>query len=563
MRIGPRIIGFFVAALLVWSFAGVLRADTGELAWAVRAGGEDSDYGWGVAAFEDGFVVTGSFGETATFGPGEANETELTSAGESDIFVARFGEYSLAEVAWWYLPAGGAYDGEGDGTETYILVANPGDAGADIRVLFVDANGPLGPPLERTVGARSRLTVKMSEAGVDNYPVSTIVSVLAPVWAASAENGAPGVFCERSTYVSDPGQQWGAALGSSGIPYAATELHFAEGATHLFEYYIVLLNPDQSQEANVEVRFINAAGQFWTIDGIVIPPLSNYDLFVNNVVGDGQSQLSARIVSDVPIAAEREMFWSTEGEAPEGESSPPAFDAHASVGIPALSETWLFGEGATHIFDYYLLLANFSDQAAAVEVTFSGPGGPIATAERLIPAGRRATIKVNDYVGARGQVSALIQSDRPVYAERSIYWGAAAGEWTAGHSSAGMPGLDPEITAAALRSPADWVVTEGATHIFDHYLLVFNPDGENAVEVTISFLGKEGALADPTYIVGPLSRLTVNVREAVGVVDQVSAVARGSGPIVVDRAMYYSPGDGIGQWRTGHSSLGFPLLGAE
>jgi hypothetical protein len=63
----------------------------GTLARAKRAGGADYDEGIGIAAMADGsFVVTGRFLGTATFGPGEAGETVLTSAGSADIFVARY-----------------------------------------------------------------------------------------------------------------------------------------------------------------------------------------------------------------------------------------------------------------------------------------------------------------------------------------------------------------------------------------------------------------------------------------------------------------------------------------
>ncbi|MHC5044579.1 MAG: hypothetical protein ACYTGI_19650, partial [Planctomycetota bacterium] len=63
----------------------------GTLAWAKRAGGADYDEGHGIAALADeSCVVTGRFGAAATFGPGEAGETVLTSAGSAEIFVARY-----------------------------------------------------------------------------------------------------------------------------------------------------------------------------------------------------------------------------------------------------------------------------------------------------------------------------------------------------------------------------------------------------------------------------------------------------------------------------------------
>jgi uncharacterized delta-60 repeat protein len=64
----------------------------GTLAWAKCAGGISYDeYGSGITTLSDNsIVVTGSFQGSATFGQGEPNQTVLTSAGNNDIFIARF-----------------------------------------------------------------------------------------------------------------------------------------------------------------------------------------------------------------------------------------------------------------------------------------------------------------------------------------------------------------------------------------------------------------------------------------------------------------------------------------
>ncbi len=81
----------------------------GTLRWAKSAGGTNNDWANGIAALSDGStVVTGTFGfpggGTATFGQGEANQTELSSAGGYDIFVAR---YNADGTLAWAKRAGG------------------------------------------------------------------------------------------------------------------------------------------------------------------------------------------------------------------------------------------------------------------------------------------------------------------------------------------------------------------------------------------------------------------------------------------------------------------------
>ncbi len=69
----------------------VARFDAnGELVWAKRAGGTEVDHAFGIDTTESGeSVVTGTFLGTATFGPGENEETALT-ADSVDGFLARF-----------------------------------------------------------------------------------------------------------------------------------------------------------------------------------------------------------------------------------------------------------------------------------------------------------------------------------------------------------------------------------------------------------------------------------------------------------------------------------------
>ncbi len=64
---------------------------SGTVVWAVRAGGEGTDAATALAQLPDGTVLlAGHFERTATFGRGEDTEQRLRSAGDADVFLARY-----------------------------------------------------------------------------------------------------------------------------------------------------------------------------------------------------------------------------------------------------------------------------------------------------------------------------------------------------------------------------------------------------------------------------------------------------------------------------------------
>ncbi|MCX6647244.1 MAG: hypothetical protein NTY09_12940, partial [bacterium] len=83
----------------------------GTLAWAKRAGGTGGDQGSGITTLSDNSTVaTGYFFITATFGPGEPNETVLVPLGLNDIFIARYNPDGT--LAWAKSAGGASSDGE-------------------------------------------------------------------------------------------------------------------------------------------------------------------------------------------------------------------------------------------------------------------------------------------------------------------------------------------------------------------------------------------------------------------------------------------------------------------
>jgi hypothetical protein len=90
---------------------------SGVLQWVKSAGGADGEYGSDIAVDAGGYVyITGGFSGTATFG-----STDVTSAGSSDVFVAK---YTNSGVLEWIQSAGGTGSDQG----TSIAVDGSGNA---------------------------------------------------------------------------------------------------------------------------------------------------------------------------------------------------------------------------------------------------------------------------------------------------------------------------------------------------------------------------------------------------------------------------------------------------
>ena len=119
----------------------------------------------------------------------------------------------------------------------------------------------------------------------------------------------------------------------------------------------------------------------------------------------------------------------------------------------------------------------------------------------LLPNSRR-TIYVDEEPGLDAtDLSARIDADRPIFAERAMYMSSGGQSFTGGTASAG-------ITAPALQ----WFIAEGATGaFFDLFILIGNPSA-TAAEVTVTYLLPDGTTVERPHQVAAESRLTITVK---------------------------------------------------
>ena len=335
----------------------------------------------------------------------------------------------------------------------------------------------------------------------------------------------------------------GSSLLSVVFPGTSTA-YLAEGATGpFFDLDIAIANPHSSSVPAV-VRFLTADGDSIERD-YDLRPLSRITISADAVPGLAGSQVDVSTVveSALPLVVERTMFWSQDGY----------YAGHGGTAVSGASQTWYFAEGFQGFFDTYLLLANATDTSATVSIRFLRESESPVVATVEVAANARHTVFAGDYPELAGRGFAMIvESDVPIIAERSMYFGSFP-FWKAGHESAG-------VTTPSTH----WSLAEGATGAyFDTYILVANPN-DSETTLTFTFL-LGGAHAGQTYTktvsVGPNARFTMDP-ESLAITEgftllgdaAVSTLVEASLPVVVERAMYW-PGD-IGTWTEAHNSFG-------
>jgi hypothetical protein len=157
----------------------------------------------------------------------------------------------------------------------------------------------------------------------------------------------------------------------------------------------------------------NTAMQF------TVPARSRYTVAVQDVLPG--AQVSARISSQLPVVAERAMYWS-------GRS-----DGHATLGTPSPEYNWYFAEGYTAGgYEEWLLIQNPWDGKATVQLAYMLPDGSNKNATVVVEGNSRYTINVGAEIGPT-EVSLSLSSDLPVVAERAMYFRQRSG----GHCSIG------------------------------------------------------------------------------------------------------------------------------
>jgi hypothetical protein len=332
----------------------------------------------------------------------------------------------------------------------------------------------------------------------------------------------------------------------------STTWYFAEGATAgPFSLFYQLQNPGNAA-AQVSVTYLLPTPQPPLTKSYTIAPRSRFTIVVDQedpVLA--AADVSARIISDQPIIAERAMYLDTLGK--------PVGAVIGGAGVIAPATRWFLAEGATGgFFDLYVLVGNPETQDTNVSLEYLLPDGTHFTKTYVAAAQSRLTILVDDEDPRLTDtpVSIVVQSAGvPIVVERTMWW--PQGRWYEGH-----------LSVASAVTSKKWVLAEGEIgypRYAQTYIEIANTSDTQGV-ATIHWLaeGDAGSTAATGIVLPPNSRTNVAVTSAMLPFScrfsgcRFGAIVESNGvELIVERSMYWDV-NGV-TWAAGTNALATPI----
>jgi hypothetical protein len=394
------------------------------------------------------------------------------------------------------------------GFQEWLCLQNPAGETANVKITYMLGTGE-NKRQDVAVAPHSRLTVDVNAFVGPGQDVSALVAADQLIVA------------ERPLYFSYGDSGWAGGSDALGAASAGRIWYFAEGTTRSeFAEYLTLQNPS-SRDADVTVTYMLGDGTVHE-QAVTVPAKSRATVDVKAAIGEGKD-VSMKVESpNAAIVAERPMYFDYRNQGWTG--------GHDSMGSASLGRRWYFAEGTTRAgFDSYLCVQNPNSNDGTASITYILGDGSTLEKTLVLPATSRQTVRINDDVGPEKDVSIVLNSTLPVLAERPMYFdyhGTSPG----GHVAMG----------AALPKNS-WFFAEGKTRPgFDEWLSLQNPGVEDAT-ATLSYMLGDGSVIVRTVPVPAHTRVTVDVKSAVGEGKDVSVAVWADRGIIAERPMYFFP----------------------
>jgi hypothetical protein len=425
---------------------------------------------------------------------------------------------------------------------THIALANPSPTLDASAVVTFDRGD--GTRIRRSIAVPAGRSALLEAGSIDGL-VATDVS--------TTVESDRFLGIERSmTWGTRTGTIYGSHAERASPAPSATWI-LAEGSTVLgMDVFYMLQNP-QATTTLATVRFLLPTGTVITRT-YDLPPSSRTTIYVNQIAGLEETDVSGDITADAPIVVERAQYRSAPGQ--------PFTLGHVSMGVPAPATSWFFAEGATGtFFDLFVLIANPGNQDARVDALYSRSDGTTFTRTYTIRAHSRFTVFVDAIPGLEHTALATaLTSTVPIVAERAMYWPGGYFDYYEGHSSAGS-------TTTAL----DWVVAgaeNGGSDGARTFILIANTEnraGQARVTVLPNVPTEVGAFGSPRPPPEPMvislpanSRTTVPAAAINGPYGAlVTSIGGVPVQIVVESAVYRTTA-GV-TWSAGSNALATPV----
>jgi Pro-kumamolisin, activation domain/Subtilase family len=326
--------------------------------------------------------------------------------------------------------------------------------------------------------------------------------------------------------------------GSSNVP-GSTRWYLAEGHVgNHFQEYLTLENPGASSFAHVTINYL-LRGKPSFSQTLALNPSSRTTLNVNNVLKVAAAarvgqDVSLYITSDIPIIAERPIYFTYLGNIPGGSDI-------VGQTAPGMHFTFANGETLAGFGTYITVLNPFGQQAATVTASYYSGGSLIGQSSMTVPAGQRNTLMANNTLPAGKQFYIQVDSTQPVVVERPMYFRTTV---------AGISGTLAGGSSVQGVTPAtDWYYASGGTGASgtpaQENLIIANPDTNGsgtAASVTITYALSGGTTQNVTVSVPARSQVIENVNADVGRVALVAMhVASTNGiAIVTERQQFFN-----------------------
>lgn len=318
----------------------------------------------------------------------------------------------------WYFAEGRV----GSGVNEFLTLGNPDlihNCLVTVKYLYtVDGGAPSSKTLSVSIPPSTRVSQSVNtDLGIQPGQVpAASVSAIITVNTKSTPN-CIGIVAERPIYFSNHIKSGSDVLGAT---QTGQTFYFADVPTgNGFSSYLTILNPG-TNTATVKASYYSG-GQKITSQSVLVAGGTRGTIFP----GDARlsPHVAAIVTSDQPIVVERPDYFSSFNAGNAGTVS----GATCIVGVPALSNDWLFAEGYTGPgFQENLVIANEDTTAntpASVTIKLEYQDGMVQSFPNLtVNPASQLTWNVNQNARSGGLAAEVTSTGAKIIVEREMFF---------------------------------------------------------------------------------------------------------------------------------------------